>query len=63
MKTLLDVIDLSNEPNILGQRGGKREGSGRPKGKPTKVLSYRVPQKIAAKFDKEVKKILAFLRV
>jgi hypothetical protein len=39
-------------------RGGKREGSGRPKGKPTKTLSYRVPLKLAAKIDKEIRKII-----
>lgn len=40
-------------------RGGKREGSGRPKGQPTKTLSYRVPAKLAAKLDKEIRKIIS----
>ena len=39
-------------------RGGKREGSGRPKEKPTKVLSYRVPLTKANKIDKEIRKII-----
>jgi len=39
-------------------RGGKREGSGRPKEKPTKVLSYRVPLAKANKIDKEIRKII-----
>jgi hypothetical protein len=26
-------------------RGGKRKGSGRPKGEPTKTISVRVPEK------------------
>jgi len=40
-------------------RGGKREGSGRPKGKPTKTLSYRVPLSKAKKIDKEIRKIIS----
>lgn len=39
-------------------RGGKREGSGRPKGKPTTTLSYRVPKKHAKKIDKEVRVVI-----
>lgn len=39
--------------------GGKREGSGRPKGEPTKTLSYRVPLKLADKIDKAVKNLIA----
>ncbi len=39
-------------------RGGKREGSGRPKLAPTKTLSYRIPLKLAAKIDKEIRKII-----
>lgn len=39
-------------------RGGKREGSGRPKKAPTKTLSYRVPQKLAARIDKAIRKII-----
>ena len=40
---------------IKETRGGKREGSGRPKGKPTKTLSYRVPLAKAKKIDKEIR--------
>ena len=40
-------------------RGGKREGSGRPKGNPTKTLSYRVPEKFAAKIDKAIRKTIS----
>ena len=39
-------------------RGGKREGSGRPKGKPTKTLAYRVPLKHAKKIDKEIRVVI-----
>jgi hypothetical protein len=39
--------------------GGKREGSGRPKSAPTKTLSYRVPQKLAAKIDKAIRQIIS----
>jgi len=39
-------------------RGGKRDGSGRPKGNPTKVLSYRVPQKIAGTIDRKIREII-----
>jgi hypothetical protein len=31
---------LKNKPN----RGGKRKGSGRPKGEPTKTIAVRVPE-------------------
>lgn len=40
-------------------RGGNRPGAGRPKSEPTKTLSYRVPARIAAKVDKEVRKIIS----
>jgi len=43
-------------------RGGKREGSGRPKSAPTKTLSYRVPLKLAAKIDKEIRKIITNMK-
>ena len=43
-------------------RGGKREGSGRPKLAPTKTLSYRVPLKLAAKIDKEIRKIISNMK-
>ena len=39
-------------------RGGKREGSGRPKKRPTVTLSYRVPVKFAFKINNEIRKIL-----
>ena len=39
-------------------RGGSRPGSGRPKLAPTKILSYRVPLKLASKIDKEIRKII-----
>jgi hypothetical protein len=40
-------------------RGGKREGAGRPKGKPTTTLSYRVPLKLANKIDRAIRKIIS----
>lgn len=39
--------------------GGKREGSGRPQKEPTKTLSYRVPEKLAAKIDEAVRKVIS----
>ena len=42
-------------------RGGRREGSGRPKLAPTKVLSYRVPVSKAIKIDKAIRKLLTGL--
>lgn len=39
-------------------RGGKREGSGRPKLAPTKVLAYRVPISKANKIDKSIRKLI-----
>lgn len=45
--------------NLKSLRGGKREGSGRPKGEPTKTLSYRVPLKKAPKIDKEIREIIS----
>jgi len=42
-------------------RGGKREGSGRPKLQPTKVLAYRVPVSKAIKIDKAIRKLLSGL--
>lgn len=38
--------------------GGKRKGSGRPAKEPTKTLSYRVPEKLAAKIDAAIRKII-----
>jgi len=43
---------------IKETRGGHREGSGRPKGKPTKTLSYRVPEKLAARIDKKIRVVI-----
>lgn len=45
--------------DVITKRGGKREGAGRPKSKPTKTLSYRVPLKLAAKIDKAIRKLIA----
>jgi len=39
-------------------RGGFRQGSGRPKLQPTKVLAYRVPVSKAKKIDKEIRAII-----
>ncbi len=47
-----------NGLKTLATRGGKREGSGRPKGKPTKTLSYRVPEKLAARVDKKIREVI-----
>ena len=65
MKKLLQILNLKNESNIIEEnfnkqetRGGSRLGSGRPKEKPTKVLSYRVPLTKANKIDKEIRKII-----
>lgn len=44
--------------DVIPTRGGKREGAGRPKSKPTKTLSYRVPEKLAGKIDKAIRKII-----
>lgn len=40
-------------------RGGARPGSGRPQKEPTKTLSYRVPEKLASKIDKAIRKIIS----
>jgi hypothetical protein len=40
-------------------RGGKREGSGRPKLAPTKTLSYRVPLKSAFIIDVAIRRIIS----
>jgi hypothetical protein len=40
-------------------RGGSRPGSGRPSKEPTKTLSYRVPEKLAAKIDAAIRKIIS----
>jgi hypothetical protein len=42
-------------------RGGKREGSGRKKGEPTKTLSYRVPVKKSAKIDNQIRELIKSL--
>lgn len=46
------------EQRITNSRGGKREGSGRPAKAPTKTLSYRVPEKLAVKIDKAIRKVI-----
>ena len=38
--------------------GGKREGSGRPKGKPTVTISFRVPVRHAKTIKNKVNKII-----
>lgn len=42
-------------------RGGCRPGAGRPKKDPTKVLTYRVPIKMAKKINKAVKVLIKSL--
>lgn len=39
--------------------GGKREGAGRPAKEPTKTLSYRVPERLAASIDKTIRIVIA----
>ncbi len=39
-------------------RGGARPNSGRPKGKPTKILTYRVPKSKAKKIDTQIRIII-----
>ena len=39
-------------------RGGPRKGSGRPKGEPTKVLTFRVKVKDAETIRAKIKSIL-----
>ena len=38
--------------------GGSRPNSGRPKGKPTKVLTYRVPKSKAKKIDTGIRLLI-----
>lgn len=38
--------------------GGRRPNSGRPKLQPTRVLTYRVPEKKAKKIDKQIRVII-----
>ena len=40
------------------KRGGPQPRSGRPKGPPTKVLSYRVPSDKADQIDKSIKELI-----
>lgn len=47
--------------NLIVKRGGSRQGSGRPKLAPTKVLAYRVPISKAIKIDKAIRKLLTGL--
>ena len=39
-------------------RGGKRQGSGRPKSEPTKILTFRVKLKDAEIIRAKIKKLL-----
>lgn len=41
------------------QRGGKREGSGRPKTKPTVILTFRVPADKAVVLKEKILKVIA----
>lgn len=53
-------IDPETNTNITKEnRGGSRPGAGRPKGEPTKTLSYRVPVKFADIVDKAIRKIIS----
>lgn len=40
------------------QRGGARQGAGRPKKAETKILSYRVPKIKAEKLHSQIKTII-----
>jgi hypothetical protein len=48
MKNLIDIIDTTNEPNILQtmQWGGSRPNSGAKQkyGEPTKIVTFRIPE-------------------
>jgi hypothetical protein len=57
LRITVDAITRANETHVEN-RGGKREGSGRPKGKPTKTLAYRVPLKQAKRIDREIRKVI-----
>jgi len=39
--------------------GGIRKNAGRPKKKPTKTLSYRVPEELAPKIDIAIRQIIS----
>lgn len=39
-------------------RGGKRENAGRPKGEPTKVISFRVPEDKSKQLFTKIKTII-----
>lgn len=41
------------------KRGGKRPGSGRPKGPETVTLSYRVKASLAAVLDIKIKELIS----
>lgn len=43
---------------IKKQRGGKREGAGRPRGEPSITLSYRVPEKHSEVIDRYIKNLI-----
>lgn len=42
-------------------KGGKRKGAGRPKGKETKTLSYRVPASLAELIDANIKELIRYI--
>ena len=56
---ILDIQTITINMIKTEARGGKREGSGRPKLPPTKVLAYRVPVSKAIKIDKAIRKLLS----
>jgi hypothetical protein len=69
MKTLLEILDIDNQPNIInqiymsgkkGKSGGAREGSGRKTkyGEPTKVVLIRVPLSKYSTIMKMIRKYL-----
>lgn len=39
-------------------RGGARKGAGRPKCEPTKTLAYRVPERLADRIDKAIRRLI-----
>jgi hypothetical protein len=39
-------------------KGGKRKGSGRPKGEPTTTIAFRVKAKYAEELKKKIKELI-----
>lgn len=58
LKETVYAITGINEGPAKPARGGKRPGSGRPKGKPTTTIAYRVPLKHAKKIDKKIRVVI-----